>query len=81
MKTGLFFGSFNPVHIGHMAMANYMLEYTEIEEVWFVISPHNPFKKKNTLLTDQIRLELVELAIGQDSRFRASDIEFRMPTY
>ncbi len=79
MKTGLFFGSFNPIHIGHMALANYFVEYTGLREVWFVISPHNPLKKKESLLNDQLRLEMVELAIGKDERFGICDIEFRMP--
>lgn len=79
MKVGLFFGSFNPIHIGHMAIANYMVENTDMDQVWFVISPHNPFKERKTLLEDHHRLELVERAIGDDERFRATDIEFRMP--
>lgn len=77
--TGLFFGSFNPVHIGHMAIANYMVEFTDIEELWFVVSPQNPLKKKKTLLEDYHRLELTRLAIGNDERFFVSDIEFGMP--
>ncbi len=80
MKTGLYFGSFNPIHIGHMAIANFMVEHTDMEQLWFVISPHNPFKKRRTLLPDHHRLELVERAIGDDDRFRATDIEFKMPT-
>jgi nicotinate-nucleotide adenylyltransferase len=80
MKIGLFFGSFNPIHIGHMAIANYMVEYTDMEQLWFVISPQNPFKRRKTLLADHHRLELVERAIAEDERFRASDIEFKMPT-
>jgi nicotinate-nucleotide adenylyltransferase len=79
MKIGLFFGSFNPIHLGHLAIANYMVEYTDNKEIWFVISPHNPFKKKKNLLDDYDRLELVHKAINDDPRFRASDIEFRMP--
>ena len=79
MKTGLFFGSFNPIHIGHMALANYFTEFTELQQVWFVISPHNPLKKKETLLNDHLRLDMVELAIGKDERFSICDIEFRMP--
>ena len=79
IKTGLFFGSFNPIHIGHMIIANYMIEFTEMDELWFVITPHNPFKKRNTLLADHLRLEMTEIAIGKDERFRACDIEFRMP--
>jgi nicotinate-nucleotide adenylyltransferase len=79
MKTGLYFGSFNPVHIGHMAIANYIYEYSELEEIWFVVSPHNPLKKKSSLLADHHRLHLTELAIGDDHRFRVSDIEFKLP--
>jgi len=79
MKTGLFFGSFNPVHIGHLALANYIIEYTDLKQLWFVLSPQNPLKKKDTLLSDQIRLELLELAIEKDERFAVCDIEFRMP--
>jgi nicotinate-nucleotide adenylyltransferase len=80
VKIGLFFGSFNPIHNGHMAIANYMVEYTDMERLWFVISPHNPFKQRKTLLADHHRLELVERALGGDERFLASDIEFKMPT-
>ncbi|MFH2142855.1 MAG: nicotinate (nicotinamide) nucleotide adenylyltransferase [Bacteroidota bacterium] len=79
MKTGLYFGSFNPVHIGHMAIANYFVEYTDLDEIWFVVSPQNPLKKNNTLLPDYQRLELVYLAINDDPRFKACDIEFSMP--
>ncbi len=79
METGLFFGSFNPVHIGHLALAEYMTEHTPLREVWFVVSPHNPLKVKETLLDDNLRLEMVHLAVDDDKRFRVSDIEFRMP--
>jgi len=79
MKTGLYFGSFNPVHIGHMAIANYIYEYSELDEIWFVISPHNPLKEKSSLLPDHHRLRLVEIAIGDDQRFRISDIESKLP--
>jgi nicotinate-nucleotide adenylyltransferase len=79
MKTGLFFGSFNPIHIGHLAIANYMVEFTDLDKVWFVVSPHNPFKQKNTLLSDQHRLQMVRLAIEYDNRFKASNIEFNLP--
>jgi len=79
IKTGLFFGSFNPIHIGHMAIASYIMEFTDIDELWFVVSPHNPLKKKHTLLDDYHRLELVEQAIANDDRFRVSDVEFYMP--
>ncbi|MEX0981483.1 MAG: nicotinate (nicotinamide) nucleotide adenylyltransferase [Bacteroidales bacterium] len=78
-KTGLFFGSFNPVHIGHMAIANYMVEFSEIEELWFVVSPQNPLKEKKTLLEEYHRLELTRMAVGDDERFYVSDIEFGMP--
>lgn len=80
MKTGLYFGSFNPIHIGHLAIGNFMIEFSELEELWFVVSPHNPLKEKKTLLKDYHRLEMVRLAIEEDERFRASDIEFRLPT-
>jgi nicotinate-nucleotide adenylyltransferase len=79
MNTGLFFGSFNPIHIGHLAIAEYMVEYTDLEQVWFVVSPHNPLKSKETLLADHHRLEMVHLAVDNDKRFKVSDIEFRMP--
>jgi len=79
MKVGLFFGSFNPVHIGHMAIANYMVGFTPLESIWFIVSPHSPFKQRDTLLADRHRLEMVRLAIADDLRFRESDIEFNMP--
>lgn len=79
MKIGLFFGSFNPIHIGHLAIANYMAEYTDLEEIWFVISPHNPLKNKASLLADYHRLELVELSIEAYPQFKASNIEFNLP--
>ena len=79
MKIGLFFGSFNPVHVGHMVLANYMLEYTDLDKVWFVISPQNPFKKKESLLDEKQRLHMVSLAIGDNNKLKASDIEFKLP--
>jgi nicotinate-nucleotide adenylyltransferase len=79
IKTGLYFGSFNPIHIGHLAIAGYMTEYAGLEQVWFVVSPHNPLKKKETLLTDHQRLHMVNLAIGDNKRLKASDIEFKLP--
>lgn len=78
-KTGLFFGSFNPIHIGHMIIANYMVEFTDLSEIWFIISPHNPLKKKSTLLADNHRYYMVQLAVEDDARFRASNIEFNLP--
>ena len=79
MKTGLYFGSFNPVHIGHMAIANYMIEFTELDQLWFVISPQNPLKRRATLLEDHKRRALLEIAVEDDDRLRVCDIEFRMP--
>jgi nicotinate-nucleotide adenylyltransferase len=78
-KVGLFFGSFNPIHIGHMIVAAYMREFTDLDQVWFVISPQNPLKDKNTLLADHHRLMLVKTAIEDDPEFGVSDIEFKMP--
>jgi nicotinate-nucleotide adenylyltransferase len=79
MKTGLFFGSFNPIHIGHMAIANYMLSFEGLNEIWFIVSPQNPFKQKQTLLPERQRLEMVHLAINNAPGYRASDIEFSLP--
>lgn len=79
MKVGLFFGSFNPIHIGHLILANYILEYSEMDELWFVVSPQNPFKEKKTLLDDHIRLEMVNLAIEDYDNIKVSDIEFGLP--
>ena len=80
MITGLYFGSFNPIHIGHLAIANYMVEFSTLEQLWFVVSPQNPLKEKKSLLKDYHRLALVRLAVEDDDRFMASDIEFRLPT-
>lgn len=79
MKTGLYFGSFNPVHIGHLAIANYMIEFTDLDQLWFVISPQNPLKKQTSLLEDHKRRAMLEIAVENDDRFRVCDIEFRMP--
>ena len=78
-KIGLYFGSFNPIHIGHMIIANYMHEFTDLNQIWFVISPHNPLKEKKSLLADYHRLEMVELALEEEYNMRALDIEFKMP--
>ena len=78
-KTGLLFGSFNPIHIGHLMIANYMYEFSDLDELWFVVSPLNPLKEKKTLLPDHHRLEMVNLAIEDDTRFRSSNIEFKLP--
>ena len=79
MKIGLFFGSFNPVHTGHLIIANYMAFHTDLEQVWLVVSPHNPLKSKATLANDYDRLHLVQLAIENNPRLRASNIEFSLP--
>lgn len=79
MKIGLFFGSFNPVHIGHMIIANFMSEHTDLDEVWMVVSPHNPHKKKASLANNYDRLHLVNLAIGESTTIRSSNIEFSLP--
>jgi nicotinate-nucleotide adenylyltransferase len=78
-KIGLYFGSFNPVHIGHMAIAGYMTEFADLDQVWFVVSPQNPLKNKETLLADHHRLYMAQLAIGDNSRIKTSDIEFKLP--
>lgn len=82
-KTGLYFGSFNPIHIGHLIIANHLVNYSELDELWFVISPQNPLKKKGSLLADYHRLEMVKLAIDDNPQFKASDIEFKLlqPSY
>jgi nicotinate-nucleotide adenylyltransferase len=77
--VGLFFGSFNPIHIGHLALANYMLEFTDLTEVWFIVSPHNPLKEKKTLLEDRQRLHMASLAVEGFPKMKASDIEFKLP--
>jgi nicotinate-nucleotide adenylyltransferase len=79
MKIGLFFGSFNPIHIGHLIIANTMAEHTDLERVWFVVSPQNPFKKQKTLLHEFDRIDMVEKAIADNFKFKASDIEFHLP--
>ncbi len=83
MKVGLFFGSFNPIHVGHMVLANYFLEYSDLKKIWFVVSPQNPLKEKKTLLPEHHRLQLVKLAIGDNVSMKASDIEFKLtqPSY
>lgn len=83
MKVGLFFGSFNPIHVGHMVLANYMLEFTDLDKIWFVVSPHNPLKNKKSLLDERQRLQMVRVAIGDNNKFKASDVEFKLqqPSY
>ena len=79
MKIGLFFGSFNPVHVGHMIIANYMAQHSDLDQVWIVVSPQNPHKKQNSLAKDYDRLHLVNLAIGDNKLLRSSNIEFSLP--
>ena len=79
IKVGLYFGSFNPIHIGHIAIAGYMTEFEGFDQVWFVVSPQNPLKKKETLLDDYQRLYMVQLATGNNIKLKATDIEFRLP--
>ncbi len=78
-KIGLFFGSFNPVHVGHMIIANHMVTNGSVEEVWMVVSPHNPLKEKASLANDHDRLHLVNLAIGNNVKIKSSNIEFSLP--
>lgn len=83
MHIGLFFGSFNPIHVGHMILANYMASFTDLQQVWFVVSPQNPLKQKSTLLDQNQRLHMVNLAIGDYPHFKSSNIEFGLskPSY
>lgn len=78
-KTGIFSGSFNPIHIGHLALANWLCEYELLDEVWFLVTPQSPLKKNLTLLDDKIRYEMVKKAIGDYPKFSASDFEFSLP--
>ncbi|PPL01725.1 nicotinate (nicotinamide) nucleotide adenylyltransferase [Parapedobacter indicus] len=78
-KVGLFFGSFNPIHTGHLIIANYMANYTDLDEVWLVVSPHNPLKKKDSLINMYDRLEMVNLAIERAENIRSSTVEFSLP--
>ena len=78
-KIGLFFGSFNPIHVGHLIIANYMADQTDLDQVWLVVSPHNPLKKKSSLARDYDRLHLVRLAIEDNLILQASNIEFDLP--
>lgn len=85
MKTGLFFGSFNPIHQGHLDIANYMAEFTDLDEIWFIVSPHNPLKERDTLLSDFHRLEMVRIAVEENNKIKSpiklqhADIEFDLP--
>lgn len=79
MHIGLYFGSFNPIHTGHLIIANHVIEHSEVDKIWFVVSPHNPLKDSHSLLNEYDRMHLVELAIQDNSRFRASNVEFHLP--
>ena len=79
MDIGLFFGSFNPIHIGHMIIANAMLENSTLEQVWFVVSPHNPLKKRKNLLHEFDRYDMASAAVNDNYKMRVSDVEFNMP--
>lgn len=80
MRTGLYFGSFNPIHNGHLAIANYIIDFTEVDELWFVVSPQNPLKEKDSLAADYHRLEMVKRAIPfNEDRMLVCDIEMQMP--
>ncbi|MEJ4089798.1 nicotinate (nicotinamide) nucleotide adenylyltransferase [Galbibacter orientalis] len=78
-KIGLYFGTFNPIHVGHLAIANHMVEFSDLDEVWLVVTPHNPLKKKSTLLDNHHRLELVYRATEGYDKLKPSDIEFGLP--
>lgn len=79
MKIGLYFGTFNPIHIGHLIIANHMAEYSGLEKIWMIVTPHNPLKNKKTLLDDHERLQLVNLATEDYPKIKPSDIEFKLP--
>ena len=79
MKIGLYFGTFNPIHVGHLVIANYMAEFTDLEQVWLVVTPHNPLKDKSSLLNDRHRYNLVQEAIFDNPKLKVSDVEFKLP--
>lgn len=79
MKIGLYFGTFNPMHAGHLIIANHMAEFTALDQIWMVVTPHNPLKKKSSLLEDHHRLQMVFLATENYPKIKPSDIEFRLP--
>ncbi|PSG90390.1 nicotinate (nicotinamide) nucleotide adenylyltransferase [Aurantibacter aestuarii] len=79
MKVGLYFGSFNPIHIGHLIIANHLVENSDLDQIWFVVTPHNPFKKKASLLDNYQRLEMVFLATKDYDKLQPCDIEFNLP--
>jgi nicotinate-nucleotide adenylyltransferase len=79
MNIGLYFGTFNPIHVGHMVIANYMADFTDLDQIWLVVTPQNPLKVKSSLLPDYHRLALVKIAVEDNPKLRASDIEFNLP--
>jgi len=78
-KIGLYFGTFNPIHVGHLTLANYLAEFSDLDEVWLVVTPHNPLKKKKTLLDDVHRLAMVRIAVEDYPKLKASNVEFDLP--
>ncbi len=83
MKVGLYFGTFNPIHVGHLTIANHLAEHSDLEQIWFVVTPQSPFKKKNSMLDDHQRLEMVYRATKDYDKLHPSDIEFKLkqPNY
>ena len=79
MKIGLYFGTYNPIHVGHLIIANHMAEFADLDQIWMVVTPHNPLKKKATLLDDHHRLQMVYLATEDYPKIKPSDIEFKLP--
>lgn len=79
MKIGLYFGTFNPIHIGHLIIANHMAEHSDLDQIWMVVTPHNPHKQKSSLLDDYHRLHMVHLATEDYPKIKPSDIEFKLP--
>jgi nicotinate-nucleotide adenylyltransferase len=79
MKIGLYFGTFNPIHVGHLIIANHMAENSQLDQIWMVVTPHNPHKKKDSLLDDYHRLEMVRIATHDYNKIKPSDIEFKLP--
>nr|WP_321232694.1 nicotinate (nicotinamide) nucleotide adenylyltransferase [uncultured Psychroserpens sp.] len=79
MKIGLYFGTFNPIHVGHLTIANHLAEHSDLDKIWFVVTPHSPFKKKNSLLDNRQRYEMVYRATEDYNKLEPSDIEFNLP--
>lgn len=79
MKIGLFFGTFNPIHVGHMIIANYVVEFSDLDQVWFVVTPQSPFKQKTSMLSNHHRLAIVNIAVENYPKLKTTDIEFNLP--